>query len=187
MGLFSKKKKENPAPVAPAPKPAAPAAPVAAPPSGDQLTAVYQQYFTGLPFTEDSSPAYAALLAAAAAEANANRAIAIPATECDDATLDRLAAKATPEDAAQQLAVAFKTGEFGLIIEDNVYSVDFIDRVPHCVALATLLLAQKLPAGNRQLVIELEPGTPLGAFGDALNQIQQCDASLHFSITEAAD
>lgn len=186
MGLFSKKKKENTTPVASAPKAEAAAAPAVST-TNHNLTDVYQQYFTNLPFTPETLPAYAALLEAATAEADANRAVTIPATECDNATLDRLAAKATPEDMAQQLAAAFKTGEFGLIIEDNVYSVDFIDRVPHCVALAILLLAQKLPAGIRQLVIELEPGTPLGTFGDALNQIQLCDPSLRFSITEAEE
>jgi len=188
MGLFGKTKHSEMPPAAQATSGAA--APSVSPEAEALLKNVYNAYFTGLPFTASGTPAgdaYVSLLQLAEAEFCTNRAIAAAALQCGDVLLDRLQAKSTAQDAALLRACLFKTGEFGLIIEDNVYSVDFIDAVPYCVALAVLLTAQKLPAGSRQLVIELEQGTPLGRFGEALRLVGVCDGSLHFSITEAAE
>lgn len=137
MGLFSKKKKDT-APQAPAPAPAGDgnvtyngnpnAARVDAIDNG--LEATYNEYFSHLPFAVPGTPtgnAFAELLATAERDMERNRAMFTVATNYDDAVLNNLLANRTPENNRLYYAALFKTGEYGIIEENNVYSVDFID------------------------------------------------------------
>lgn len=186
MGLFGKKKKET------ALQPAAGDGAVTynGNPNNVQVDAInaaleqtYNEYFAHLPFAVPGTPsgnAFAELLATAERDMERNRAMFTVATNYDDAVLNKLLANRTPENNRLYYACLFKTGAFGIIEENNVYSVDFIDRIPYCVALSLLLMVQKLPEGARHIILEVEPNAPFYILERALELVKQCDAQFSY-------
>jgi len=183
MGLFGKKKS------APAPQVQAPAGDGGTTYKGNpnaahvgaidaMLSETYDTYFAHLPFAAPGTPsgnAFAALLATAERDMERNRAMFTVATNYDDAVLNDLLTNRTPEKNRLYYAALFKTGEFGIIEESNVYSVDFIDKIPYCVALSLLLMVEKLPENARHIIIEIEPNAPFYMLEKALELVKLCD------------
>ena len=197
MGLFGKKKNTTPVPQA-APQPAP-----QAPPTGDGntvyngnpnqahvgaidavLAQAYDEYFAHLPFATPGTPsgnAFAELVATAERDMERHRTMFTVATNYDDAVLNDLLTNRTPEKNRLYYGALFKTGEYCIIAEDNVYSVMFIDEVPYCVAMALLLMVQKLPAGAHSITIELEPNAPFYMLQRALELVKICDPSFGYN------
>lgn len=68
----------------------------------------------------------------------------------------------------------FKMGEFA-VIKDAVYCVDFSESIPNCVALYLLLIAQKLPADQRKMILDIGDGTNKQPLTKALSDLQILD------------
>ena len=188
MGLFGKKKNTNPA--------SQPSGDGAAVYNGDpnqahvaaidnSLEQAYDEYFAHLPFAVPGTPsgnAFAELVAVAERDMERNRSMFTVATNYDDAVLNDLLTNRTPEKNRLYYGALFRTGEYGIIEENNVYSVMFIDKIPYCVALALLLMVQKLPENARHIIIEREPSAPFYMLEKALQLVKLCDPQFSYDV-----
>ena len=76
----------------------------------------------------------------------------------------------------QICGLIFKMGEFA-VVKDMVYCVDFADRIPNCIALYLLLIAQKQPENQRTQILDTGSGTNTTAFSNAVNALRICDSN----------
>lgn len=60
------------------------------------------------------------------------------------------------------------------VIKDIVYCVDFIQRIPNCIALYLLLIAQKQPKERRTQLLDVGVGVDKREFPDALDKLKVC-------------
>lgn len=68
----------------------------------------------------------------------------------------------------------FLMGRFA-VIKDIVYCVDFIQRIPNCITLYLLLIAQKQPKERRTQLLDVGVGVDKREFSDALDKLKVCD------------
>ena len=68
----------------------------------------------------------------------------------------------------------FKVGAFS-VVKDMVYCVDFSERVPNCIALYLLLIAQKMPEDKRTFVLDAGSGTDRTKLMQAIRSLSVCD------------
>lgn len=68
----------------------------------------------------------------------------------------------------------FTVGKFA-VIKDALYCVDFSESIPNCIALYLLLIAQKLPEGERKQLIDAGDGTNPAHLQKAINSLSVCD------------
>ncbi|MBR5095440.1 MAG: hypothetical protein IK095_10110, partial [Oscillospiraceae bacterium] len=70
----------------------------------------------------------------------------------------------------------FCAGRFA-VVRDMLYCVDFSERIPNCIALYLLLIAQKQPADKRSQGLDLGDGTDPAPLKAAIETLQVCDPS----------
>lgn len=68
------------------------------------------------------------------------------------------------------------------VIKDAVYCVDFSERIPNCVGLYMLLIAQKQPADRRMQIIDAGDGTDKKPLSDVMESLRVCDPQWDFKI-----
>ena len=68
------------------------------------------------------------------------------------------------------------------VIKDAVYCVDFSERIPNCVALYLLLIAQKQPADQRTQVIDAGDGVNKAPLTEAMDALKVCDPQWNYKI-----
>lgn len=78
-------------------------------------------------------------------------------------------------------ALIFLVGKYS-VIKDAVYCVDFSTRVPNCIALYLLLIAQKQPPNKRKQILDAGDGCDKTALTAAMNSLKVCDPSWSFNI-----
>ena len=78
-------------------------------------------------------------------------------------------------------SLIFLMGNYA-VIKDAVYCVDFSERIPNCVALYLLLIAQKQPADKRTQIIDAGDGTDKKPLTDALEGLHVCDPSWNYKV-----
>lgn len=71
-------------------------------------------------------------------------------------------------------ALIFLVGKYS-VIKDCVYCVDFADRVPNCIALYLLLIAQKQPQDKRGQMLDAGDGCDNRALSEAIQSLKICD------------
>lgn len=71
-------------------------------------------------------------------------------------------------------ALIFLVGKYS-VIKDCVYCVDFADRVPNCIALYLLLIAQKQPQDKRGQMLDAGDGCDKRALSEAIELLKVCD------------
>lgn len=71
-------------------------------------------------------------------------------------------------------ALIFLVGKYS-VIKDCVYCVDFADRVPNCIALYLLLIAQKQPQDKRGQILDSGDGCDKRALSEAIELLKVCD------------
>lgn len=74
------------------------------------------------------------------------------------------------------LGLIFRVGWFS-VYKDALYCVDFGEKVPNCIALYLLLIAQKEPPQNRRQVIDAGDNTDPAPLRQALKLLKICDPS----------
>lgn len=75
----------------------------------------------------------------------------------------------------------FQMGNFS-VIKDAVYCVDFANRVPNCIAVYLLLIAQKLPQNKRTMILDAGDGVDKTKLSNALKSISICDPNWKYKI-----
>ncbi|MBQ3330677.1 MAG: hypothetical protein IJG87_05815 [Ruminococcus sp.] len=137
--------------------------------------------FYSVPGSEKSS-AYFHTLNAARDEMIADQALFHEATKW---TADQLADLVNhPKPAITGMMICglvFQLGNFA-VIKDAVYCVDFSTRVPHCIALYLLLIAQELPESKRTMILDAGDGVNKRPLSEALDTISVCDPSWKYQI-----
>ena len=78
-------------------------------------------------------------------------------------------------------SLIFLMGQYS-VIKQAVYCVDFSERIPNCVALYLLLIAQKQPENNRTMLIDAGEGTNREPLIDAMNALRVCDSNWNYKI-----
>ena len=78
-------------------------------------------------------------------------------------------------------SLIFLMGQYS-VIEQTVYCVDFSERIPNCVALYMLLIAQKQPADNRTQLIDAGDVTNKKPLNDAMDALKVCDPNWDYRI-----
>lgn len=78
-------------------------------------------------------------------------------------------------------ALIFLVGKYS-VIKDAVYCVDFANRVPNCIALYLLLIAQKQPENKRKQLLDAGDGCDKRALIKAMQSLKVCDPSWSFEI-----
>lgn len=75
----------------------------------------------------------------------------------------------------------FSMGNYA-VIKDAIYCVDFCERIPNCIAIFLLLIAQKQPADRRKFLIDAGDGCDSSALTKAMDTLKVCDPSWHYRI-----
>ena len=75
----------------------------------------------------------------------------------------------------------FSLGDYA-VIKDALYCVDFCERIPNCIALYLLLIAQKQPNKSRKMIIDAGDGCNSNALSAALDTLKICDRSWQYKI-----
>ena len=78
-------------------------------------------------------------------------------------------------------SLIFLMGQFS-VIKQAVYCVDFSEKIPNCVALYLLLIAQKQPKDKRTQIIDAGDGTNRKPLTDAMNALKVCDSNWDYKI-----
>lgn len=78
-------------------------------------------------------------------------------------------------------ALIFLVGSYS-VVKDLMYCVDFAEKVPNCIALYLLLIAQKQPQALRKQVLDTGEGSNNEELIKAMNSLKICDPFWDFSI-----
>ena len=75
----------------------------------------------------------------------------------------------------------FLLGQFA-VIKDAVYCVDFSEKIPNCIALYLLLIAQKQPEDKRNQLIDAGDGAAKTLLSEAMDSLKVCDPLWKYQI-----
>lgn len=78
-------------------------------------------------------------------------------------------------------SLIFLMGQYS-VIKQAVYCVDFSERIPNCVALYLLLIAQKQPIDKRTQIIDAGDGVDTKPLNDAMDALKVCDPNWDYKI-----
>jgi len=78
-------------------------------------------------------------------------------------------------------SLIFLMGQYS-VIKQAVYCVDFSERIPNCVALYLLLIAQKQPEDKRTQIIDAGDGVNKKPLNDAMDALKVCDPNWNYKI-----
>lgn len=78
-------------------------------------------------------------------------------------------------------ALIYLMGKYS-VIKDALYCVDFTERVPNCIAIYLLLIAQKMPKEKRVFILDAGDGCDSTALATAIDTLKVCDPSFECKI-----
>ncbi len=80
----------------------------------------------------------------------------------------------------------FTMGQHAVTKEDKYY-VDFSDKIPNCIAIYLLLMAQKSLADRKTMVIDTGDNDNPEALAKAMHKLLICDPEWHYTIIQLED